>query len=100
MDCLAHLRTNLRRIRLKQGLTQAKAAEVAGIDYKYYQKIEGGLWPNLTLATLQKLAEALRVLPWELLCEVPERKAKGQKSQRVSKVAKARQKQATSSIIR
>lgn len=74
MDCLANLRINLRRIRQKRGLTQAKAAEMAGIDYKYFQKIEGGLWPNLTLSTLQKIADGLEAKPWELICDASEGK--------------------------
>jgi transcriptional regulator with XRE-family HTH domain len=61
---------NLRRIRLLQGLTQQKVADLAGIEYKYLQNIEAGRWPNLTLATVQKIADALKIKPWELLCDV------------------------------
>ena len=71
MECLENLRQNMRRIRLNSGLTQQKVADLAGVEYKYLQHIEAGRWPNLTLETLQKIADALQVKPWELLCEVP-----------------------------
>ena len=76
MDCLTNLRANLRRIRLAKELTQQGVADLAGVDYKYLQNIEAGRWPNLTLATLQKLADALDVKAWELLCDVPKGKSK------------------------
>jgi len=71
VECLDNLRVNLRRIRLLQGLTQQAVADKAGIEYKYLQNIEAGRWPNLTLATVQKIADALGVKPWELICGVP-----------------------------
>ncbi len=71
MECLDNLRANLRRLRLNQGFTQQKIAERAGIEYKYLQNIEAGRWPNLTLSTVQKIADALAVKPWELLCDPP-----------------------------
>ncbi len=71
MECLTNLRVNVRRLRLLQGFTQQKVADLAGIDAKYFQNIEAGRWPNLTLSTVQKLADALTVKPWELICEPP-----------------------------
>lgn len=41
-------------------------AEKAGLDYKYYQRIETGAWPGLQLRTVDKLAKALRVEVAEL----------------------------------
>jgi len=70
VECIDNLRVNLRRIRLLQGLTQHRVADLAGIEYKYLQNIEAGRWPNLTLATVQKIADALKIKPWELLCDV------------------------------
>jgi transcriptional regulator with XRE-family HTH domain len=61
----------MRRIRLNQGLTQQKAADLAHVEYKHFQHIETGRWPNVTLETVQKIADALQVKPWELICEVP-----------------------------
>jgi transcriptional regulator with XRE-family HTH domain len=71
MECLNNLRTNLKRIRLLQGRTQQDVADTMGVEQKYFQSIESGRWPNLTLSTLQKIADALHVKPWELLCDVP-----------------------------
>ena len=47
--------------------TQDKLSEVADIDYKYLQRIEGKNPPALKIDTIGKLAKALRVKPSELL---------------------------------
>ena len=62
---------NVRRLRLLRGFTQQALADRARIEYKYYQNVEAGRWPNLTLSTVQKIADALTVKPWELLCDPP-----------------------------
>lgn len=66
MDTFEHLRYNLKRLRKSQDLTQEHLAELAGLDYKHYQKIEGGSWPGLQLRTIDQLANALNVSPYEL----------------------------------
>lgn len=76
MESLNNLRANLRRLRLQQGLTQQDVADRASLGHKYVQNIEAGRWPNLTLATLEKFARALRVKPWELICAIPQRVSK------------------------
>ena len=57
----------LRELRKKRGLTQEKLSELAEIDYKYLQKIEGKNPPNIKLETIEKLAKTLKVKPSELL---------------------------------
>lgn len=57
----------LRELRNKRKLTQDKLSELAGIDYKYLQKIEGKNPPNIKLETIEKLAKTLKVKPSELL---------------------------------
>ena len=52
-------------------MTQQELAEKAGIDYKYAQKVEAGHWPGLSLKTVEKLAKALGVAPWQLLKDDP-----------------------------
>jgi transcriptional regulator with XRE-family HTH domain len=54
------------RLRAGRELTQQEFAERAGLDYKYVQRIEGGK-VNVSLATLLRLAKALRVRLPELL---------------------------------
>lgn len=61
MTALKCLQSNLRRLRKERGLTQQEMAERAGLDYKYYQRIETGAWPGLQLRTVDKLAKALRI---------------------------------------
>lgn len=57
----------IRALRKDAGLTQEKLAELAGIEYKYVQMLEGKRPPSATLRTLSKLADALDVKPWELI---------------------------------
>jgi len=58
----------MKRLRLQRGLTQQALAELADLEYKYLQKIESGRWPGLQLRTVERLASALKVDAWELLC--------------------------------
>lgn len=48
-------------------MTQQTLAEHAGVEYKYFQKIEGGEPLNLTLATMERLAKALKADVSDLL---------------------------------
>jgi transcriptional regulator with XRE-family HTH domain len=52
-------RSNLRRQRSALGLSQEEVAERLGIATRHYQKIESGEL-NVTIATLCKVADALR----------------------------------------
>ena len=57
----------IRFLRKKLGLTQEELAEIAVIDYKYIQRIEGKTPPALKIDTIGRLAKALKVRPVELL---------------------------------
>jgi len=57
----------LKELRNKRGFTQEKLSELAEIDYKYLQKIEGKNPPNIKLETIEKLAKTLKVKASELL---------------------------------
>jgi transcriptional regulator with XRE-family HTH domain len=63
----ANLGRKIKELRLSLKFTQAELAEVAGIDYKYLQRIESSETPNLTLETIEKLAKALKTTPAKLL---------------------------------
>ena len=54
------LATGLRRERGRKGLTQEKAAELAGLNARHYQKLEEGS-VNVTLRTLERLSQAFAV---------------------------------------
>ncbi len=54
-------------LRKESGLTQEKLAELASIDYKYLQKIEGSSPPALRIDTLERIAKALKINPHKLL---------------------------------
>lgn len=57
----------LRHLRTLCGLTQEAFAEKAGLKYKHYQSLETGRKPDFRISTLEKLADALGIAPWELL---------------------------------
>ncbi len=64
------LQQRVRQIRKRAGLTQDEAAQKAGISYIYYQSIEGGRRPNVSLWTLEKLAGAFGLKLHELVAPV------------------------------
>ena len=53
----ARLAAGLRRERSRQGWTQERAAELAGLNPRHYQKLEDGT-VNVTLRTLERLCRA------------------------------------------
>ena len=57
----------IKELRKRCDYTQEELSEVANIDYKYIQKIEGKDPPALKIDTIERLAKALKVKPAELL---------------------------------
>ncbi len=57
----------IRRLRESLGLTQAEAARRAGIPFQNWNDVEHGRRPNLTVATLERIAAALGVKARDLL---------------------------------
>lgn len=57
---------NVRRLRREQGMTQEALAERAGLHPTYISTVESGD-RNVTLDSLERLAKALGVKPFELL---------------------------------
>jgi len=57
----------IKELRKKCGYTQERLSEVANIDYKYIQRIEGKNPPALKIDTIEKLANALKTTPSNLL---------------------------------
>ena len=60
-DVLAGFSKRVKELRIKKGLTQQQLAELAEVEYKYIQKIEGKNPPSLGLLKLIKLIKALDV---------------------------------------
>ncbi len=57
----------IKELRTQCGYTQEKLAELAEVDYKYLQRIEGKNPPALKIDTIERLAKALKVKPADLL---------------------------------
>ena len=62
----AKLGDNMKRIRTKKKMSQGDVARALEVDRGYISNIENGK-KNPTLATVAKIAEALKVSPNELL---------------------------------
>lgn len=61
-EYITYLAANVRRLRLRQGMTQEALAEAAGIDLTYLQRIERGT-ANPSIRRVVAVADALGVAP-------------------------------------
>jgi len=66
MDMRKLVGRNVRRVRLKKGLTQEQFAEISGFSQQYISGLEHGR-RNPTVVTLYELAHALGVSHVELV---------------------------------
>jgi transcriptional regulator with XRE-family HTH domain len=72
MDSAALLQKRLRLLRRLSGLTQEQFAAYADFDYKFYQRLETRHGKEILLSTLDRLAKAYDLAPWQLLApELP-----------------------------
>ncbi|MBA2688872.1 MAG: helix-turn-helix transcriptional regulator [Gemmatimonadaceae bacterium] len=63
----------VRRLRVKQGLSQERFAQLAKVDRTYMSEIERGV-TNISLAMAERIARALGILVSELLAESEQEK--------------------------
>ncbi len=61
------LAQNLRYLRLRADFTQEQMAEIAGFEFKFYQKLEGGRKPQIKVETVERLAKPFGLEAWQLL---------------------------------
>lgn len=66
MDIVKVFGQNVRRLRLEKGLSQEKFAEYCGLHRTYISDIEC-FTRNVSLETVQKIADALKVDSFRLL---------------------------------
>jgi len=59
-DVLVRFGVRLRRVRTRQGISQERLAELAGLHRTYVSSVERGL-RNISLLNIEKLARALEV---------------------------------------
>jgi transcriptional regulator with XRE-family HTH domain len=74
MDLKEAMATNLRRARHARGLSQEELADRAGLSVRYLGSIERAA-VSASITVLQRLAQALRVDPCELIRSPSRRKA-------------------------
>ncbi|MCJ2067313.1 helix-turn-helix domain-containing protein [Methylobacterium sp. J-030] len=77
MDARAIIGWNLRRLRVERGLSQERRALAAGIDRAYVGRVERGS-ENVTITTLDAIAQALAVPVADLLLAPPAGSARPQ----------------------
>ena len=70
MDVARIFGSNLKRCRHEKGLSQERLAELSGLHRTYISDIEG-FRRNVSLRTVQRIADALEVEPYTLLREDP-----------------------------
>lgn len=58
----------IRKIRIKNHLTQEQVAQMTGFDTKYISQMETGRYMG-TIKTMLRFCEALKVTPNEILCD-------------------------------
>ena len=73
MDMRRLVGQNVKRIRLKEGLTQEKFAEISGLSQQYLSSLENGR-RNPTVVTLYELASALGVSHMDLVRPIKKKK--------------------------
>jgi len=66
-DIVISFSKRLKELRKRCGYTQQELAELADVEYKHIQRLEGKNPCDIKLTTLNKLAKALKVKPAELL---------------------------------
>jgi transcriptional regulator with XRE-family HTH domain len=68
---------SLKRLRTEKNLTQEELAQRSGLDYKYFQKLEGQSPSSPTLSTLNKLARGLGLSLPEFIANIDADHRKG-----------------------
>lgn len=68
VDSLAVLGAKLYAVRKKYGMTQAQAAEAAGLSNNTYAEIERGV-VNTSIESIMQICRALHITPDEILTE-------------------------------
>ena len=66
-DIRLQLAKRIKELRAKHHITQQQLSELAEIDYKYLQRLEGKTPPAVKIDTIKKLSKALKVSPSKLL---------------------------------
>jgi transcriptional regulator with XRE-family HTH domain len=74
MDMRVLVGENVRKVRLKRGLTQERFAEKSGFSQQYLSSLENGR-RNPSIVTIYELATALGVSHLELLKPIKKRKS-------------------------
>ena len=66
MSTISVLCENIRRARLRRGLTQEFTAEKAALSTRHFQDLETGRRPGMRVETIERIADVLRVEVWQL----------------------------------
>lgn len=67
MDLIPLIAERLRELRCRHMITQQECADLAGLGFKFYQRVESGKKKQIWLETVEKLASAFGLEVWEFL---------------------------------
>ena len=69
----------IKSMRERRGLRQVEVSELGSLDYRHYQKIEGG-YVNLSIKTIHRICEILKIDLATLLARAEEQVQAQQKN--------------------
>ena len=73
MELITLISVRIKELRYRHGLTQEETAELIGVSMRHYQSIEAGQKKQIWLGTVEMLAHAFCLEPWQLIGpELPE----------------------------
>jgi len=67
MSLIVTIAERLRELRVRHGLTQEEAAELVGVNMRFYQLLESGRKKQMWLETVERLAASYGLAAWQLL---------------------------------
>ncbi len=67
MALVALIAGRIRELRARHGLTQEEAAQLIGMDMKFYQLLESGRKKQVWLETVERLASPYSLAAWQLI---------------------------------
>jgi len=67
MELIQLISVRLHELRRIHGITQEEAAGLIGISTRFYQTLESGRQKEIWLSTIERLAAAFGLEPWQLL---------------------------------
>jgi len=79
MNLVEIISLRIRELRRIHGITQQEASELVGVSMRFYQALEAGRKKEMWTSTIERLAAAFGLEPWQLIYPALETQSKLQK---------------------